>query len=345
MDKKIGVLIIFTVILLLFFFNFRSNDTSLNITQQTIEKIVTSPTPAPFYDLTIPYLQQRKYQSKLSDLEKYSQNSNYTSYLTSYDSDGYKINGLLTIPAGNQPAGGWPAIIFIHGYIAPSVYKTTKNYVSYVDYFARNGFVVYKIDLRGHNQSEGEPGGAYYSSDYIIDTLNAKAALTTSDFVNPDKIGLWGHSMAGNVVFRSLVVDQNIPAVVIWAGAVYSYQDFVKYRLNDNSYRPSITGAQRQRRRQQLFDKYGEFDPNNIFWKQVAATNYLDNVNSKIQIHHAVDDNVVNIGYSRDLIKILDKTNINHQLFEYQTGGHNISGDSFNTAMQRSVEFFEKYLK
>lgn len=304
-----------------------------------------SPTPFPFQEMTIPSLKSRTYSSELGNLKAIGSAGSYTRYLTSYQSDGLKVNGLFTIPSGEEPTDGWPAIIFIHGYIPPTLYRTQQNYASYVNYLARNGFVVFKIDLRGHDQSEGEPGGAYYSEDYIVDVLNARAALQKADFVNPDKIGLWGHSMAGNVVFRSLASRPDIPAVVIWDGAVYSYEDFVKYRLNDNSYRPPSSNVQRQRRRQQLFDTYGEFTPDSPFWQQVAATNYLDDIKGAIQLHHAVDDTVVNIGYSIDLITKLDKTSIPHEFYEYPSGGHNLTGNSYNQAMARTVEFFKKYLK
>lgn len=304
------------------------------------------PSPLPFWEMTVHYLRSQNYQSGLGDLQKISENQNYISYLTSYTSDGLKINGLLTKPAGNPPAGGWPAVVFIHGYIAPSTYQTLgQSYSAYVDYLARNSLVVFKIDLRGHGSSEGEPGGAYYSSDYVIDTLNAYAALKSSGFVNPQRIGLWGHSMAGNVVLRSLAAKPDIPAAVIWAGAVYSYEDFTKYRLNDQSYSAPQMTSERRKKRQELFDTYGEFNKDSPFWKQVAATNYLNELKGAIQLHHAVDDKVVNIEYSRDLIKLLDKTSIVHEFYEYQNGGHNLTGSSFTQAMQRIVEFFNTYLK
>src|SRR3989338_6441415 len=187
----------------------------------------------PFKELTIPYLRDREYKSTIGSLELVTQNANYTTYLTNYMSDGLKINGLLTKPTGNQPKEGWPAIIFIHGYIPPTQYVTLEKYVDHVDYLAKSGFVVFKIDLRGNGESEGEAGGAYYSSDYIIDVLNAVNALENSNFVKKNSIGLWGHSMAGNIVLRSIAVNTNISAAVIWAGAVYSYEDFQKYGLND----------------------------------------------------------------------------------------------------------------
>lgn len=311
---------------------------------QHIVNPTPTPTPIPFEELTIPHLRNRDYKSELSDLRQYSDNANYTSHLTSYDSDGLNVNGLLTIPKGEMPDGGWPAVVFVHGYIAPTIYRTTERYNDYVNYIARNGFVVFKIDLRGHGESEGVPGGAYNSSDYVIDTLNARAALSSADFVNPQRIGLWGHSMAGNVTFRSMVA-QNIPAVVIWAGAVYTYEDMQQFGIDDNSYRPPEVDSERQRKREELRAAHGNFSADSEFWNMVVPTNYLSGVTGALQIHHAIDDTVVDVGYSRNLMSVLDNSSITHELFEYPSGGHNLTGASFTQAIQRIVEFYREKLK
>lgn len=327
----------------------RSNRASTSL-EPIISKIgnfvaTPTPTPMPFAEMTIPSLREREYKSELGERQKLSDNGSYTSYLTSYDSDGLRINGLLTVPSTRDARSGpWPAIVFVHGYIAPTIYKTTERYQDYVNYLARNGFVVFKIDLRGHGSSEGEPGGAYYSEDYIIDTLNAHAALASSDFVNPKAIGLWGHSMAGNVTSRALAAKPDIPAVVIWAGAGYTYTDLTAYRINDQSYRPPEQNTQRQRRRQLLADTHGAFSTESPFWSQVAITNYIKDIKGAIALHHAVDDNVVSVEYSRNLKKLLDATSVPHELFEYPSGGHNLTGGSFGQAMQRTVEFYKRHL-
>ncbi|MDO8658256.1 MAG: alpha/beta fold hydrolase [Candidatus Levybacteria bacterium] len=307
-------------------------------------EVKPSPTSFPFQEITIPHLRSRIYKSSLGEMQQVSQHGDYTSYETSYDSDGLKVYGQLTIPAGEKPKGGWPAIIFVHGYIPPQNYQTFENYASFVDYLARQGFVIFKIDLRGHGNSEGEPGGGYYSADYIIDTLNARAALQSSDFVASDKIGLWGHSMAGNVVARALAARPEIPAIVIWAGAVYTYTDFSEFRIEDNSYQPPSTDSPGRKKRNEMFEKYGQFNPNAKFWKQVPMTNYLGEIKGAISLNHAVDDNVVDIGYSRNLKRLLDGTSIVHELNEYPTGGHNFTGETFNSAMENTVKFFNKYL-
>lgn len=307
--------------------------------------VAATPTPFSFSELTIPFLRNKEYKGVLSSERAVSyETATYTAYTTSYTSDGLKINGLLTIPKGKTPDGGWPAIVFIHGYIPPSNYQTTQNYYDYVDYLARNGFVVFKIDLRGHGNSEGEPGGAYYSSDYIVDTLGAYNALENSGFVNARKIGLWGHSMAGNITSRAAAVKKDIPAVVIWGGAVYTYDDMKKYGIQDNSYMSSPPNAPRTSKRQELNNKYGQFNSQSEFWKQVPMTNYLDGIATAFQLNHAVNDDVVDVGYSRDLKDILDRAHITTELHEYPAGGHNINGSSFTSAMNNTVRFFKENL-
>ena len=85
--------------------------------------------------------------------------SNYSRYVVSYLSDGYKIYALMTVPDGPKPATGWPAIIFNHGYIPPAQYRTTERYVAYQDAIARSGYIVFKSDYRGHGNSAGAARG------------------------------------------------------------------------------------------------------------------------------------------------------------------------------------------
>lgn len=323
---------------------FGTASSQYNSSKSVSNTIVATPTPMQFREITIPYLREREYKSKLGSLEQISNNELYTSYLANYDSDGLKINGLLTKPAGEAPEKGWPAIVFIHGYISPKQYTTLgASYLSYVDYLARNGFVVFKIDLRGHGESEGQPAGGYFGADYVIDALNARAALQSVTYVNPEKIGFWGHSMAGNILLRSFAVMPEIPAVVIWAGAVYSYTDREKYGIQDSSFQPSTnpTGVNRRRK---IIEVHGEARDGGEFWKQMAPTSFLTDLKGALQIHHAIDDPVVSINYSRELAKLLDKTKVQYELFEYQSGGHNITDTSFVQAMDRTVAFYKKYL-
>lgn len=300
----------------------------------------------PDHPLTIPAISSAQLDvSSLEIIETVSEEKTYTSYIAVFTVDGLKEQGLLTIPNETNPEKGFPAIVFLHGYIPPNQYKTTQKYVDYVDALAKEGFVVFKIDYRGHGQSEGEPSGAYFSPDYVYDTRAAARALQSIDSVDPDRIGVWGHSMSGNVALRSLVADPTFKAGSIWAGAVFSYTDFIEYGLNDSSYvRNSSTSTKSRSRAQSIFEEFGEISKDSDFWQKVAPTTYLNTLKSPVQLHHALNDNVVSIQYSEDLSEKLQEAGVKHEFYIYQSGGHNIEGSSFVTAMDRTVQFFKKEL-
>ena len=295
-------------------------------------------------DLTIAALRAKEIAGSDIIIEETLANGvNYAQYIASYRSEGYKINGLLTVPLGDVPAGGFPAIVFVHGYIPPEIYRTTERYVDYVDALARNGFVVFKIDLRGFGNSEGEPSGAYFSPDYTVDTIAALKSLQRTDYVNSEGVGLWGHSMAGNVVLRAMLVEPDVQAGVIWAGAVYSYDDMVRYAIQDPSFRRDEQSTT-VRRGTILRETYGAPDTSVPFWQAVSLTENIDLLEAPLQIHHALNDNVVNVGYSQDLAAVLEEAGKSYELFTYDGGGHNIASPYFSDAMQRTIQFFREHL-
>lgn len=306
---------------------------------------VTAETPFPVAnDLTIAALRELTIEGSDILIEQTLENgANYTRYIASYISEGNKIYGLLTIPFGDVPLGGFKAVVFNHGYIPPDQYRTTERYIAYVDMLARSGLVVFKIDLRGHGDSEGEPMGSYFSPAYTIDAITALRSLQRMDIIDPEGIGMWGHSMAGNLVLRAMLVEPDIQAGVIWAGAVYSYDDFVKYAISDTSFvrRPDSPGLRRSRA---IFDTYGQPNTAEPFWQAVSLTHNIEYLQKPVQLHHAVDDDVVNIGYSRDLADVLLTSGKTYEFYEYDSGGHNIGSPSFDQAMSRTIAFFQQYL-
>jgi dipeptidyl aminopeptidase/acylaminoacyl peptidase len=310
----------------------------------------TAPTPLPGFpignELTIAALLERSIEGSPITIEQHLENgANYARYIASYISEGNKIYGLLTVPFGDAPEGGHKAIVFIHGYIPPDQYRTTERYVAYVDALAQAGFVVFKIDLRGFGESEGEPTGAYFSPDYSIDAIAALKSLQTLDYVDPEGIGLWGHSMAGNVTLRAMLIEPAIQAGVIWAGAVYSYDDFTRYSIDDPSYSPTAPASSAGRRIGQLIrETYGPPNTAEPFWRAVSLTEHIDLLQAPIQLHHAVDDNVVTIDYSRDLAAVLNVAGKAYEFYEYAGGGHNITSPDFGEAMRRTIAFFQENL-
>jgi dipeptidyl aminopeptidase/acylaminoacyl peptidase len=273
----------------------------------------------------------------------------YDRYIVSYLSEGNRIYALLTIPWGQPPESGWPVIIFNHGYIRPEEYRTTERYVEYVDGFARNGYIVFRSDYRGHGFSEGDAGGAYSSPAYTVDVLNGMASVQRLPQANPERIGMWGHSMGGYITLRAMVVSDEIKAGVIWAGVVGSYPDLF---MRPGTPRPTWTPdpletpspSGRGRWRQMLIDTYGTPEENPAFWASISSTAYLADISGPLQIHHGTADATVPVTVSVTLQQQMEAAGSYSELYLWEGDNHNLFAN-FYTVMARSVEFFDTWVK
>lgn len=319
-----------------------STTTLLPTATQTFPPIPTSmPTPHP---LEISAMRAREYPGSDVVIEStLDPGVGYSRYYVSCLSDGLKIYALMTVPNGEKPITGWPVIIFNHGYIPPEVYVTTERYVAYVDLIARSGYIVFRSDYRGHDRSEGQAGGAYSRPDYTIDVLNAVASMKRYPDADPNRIGMWGHSMGGYITLRSMVIRSDIKAGVIWAGVVGSYEDLLfNWRRGTGS---SLDSQPRPGSwRSTYVDLYGSPQENPEFWNSISANSYLHEISGPIQLHHGTADTDVPPAFSETLFYQMLAAEQYVELYKYEGDNHNIS-NYFSAAMHRTIEFFDRYVK
>ncbi|RTR26139.1 peptidase [Deinococcus radiophilus] len=275
--------------------------------------------------ISIQALRQREYPgSDLQGVSTLAPGRNYSRQVVSYQSDGLTIYGLLTIPTGEPPEGGWPAIVFNHGYIPPAEYRTTERYARYQDAFAEAGFVTLKSDYRGHGNSQGAAGGGYTDPGYTVDVLNAAASLRRDERVNGARMGLWGHSMGGQLSLRAMLVDRELRAASLWAGVV---ADYAVLQTEWNS--PG---------RRQLDDL------NRQYLRQLSPNAYLDELNGRpLQLHHGTADEDVPYSFQVYLAEDLRAAGQAVEAYKYEGDDHNLS-QNLELALRRSVEFFQQNL-
>lgn len=309
-----------------------------------------TPTSTPtLHPMSILAAREREYPGSAITIEEtLAPGANYHRYIAWYESEGLRIYGLLTIPFGDKPTNGWPAIVFNHGYIAPEAYKTTERYIAYVDQLARHGYIVYKIDYRGHDRSEGEATGAYGNPEYTTDVLNAVSSLQAFALADPERIGMWGHSMGGFLTLRAMVISKEIKAGVIWSGVVGSYPDLICCWHHPPPRVPTLSPDPDYHIswRTQWENLYGSPAENPEFWMGISANSYLNDLSGPIQLHHSTGDTDVPVNFSQDLyqeVLTAGKT-APSEYYEYPGDDHNLA-NYFNLAMRRTIEFFDRYLK
>lgn len=348
MNKIIFVILVLLIIIGSGFFLRRENtganpQNNTNVLNNFAEEFAVSPEQVDLHPLTIESLRKGQYPGSDLVIEQTLEDGpNYQRYIASYKSEGLKIYGLLTVPKGGVE-GGWPAIIFNHGYIPPKEYKTTERYAGYLDGFARSGYVVFKPDYRGHGNSEGDSVGAYGSNAYTADVLNALGSVKKLKDVDSQRIGMWGHSLGGFLTLRSMVVSKDIKVGVIWAGVVGSYPDLINNWRRGFSPPPTLPSGAR-RWRQVLIEQYGTPGQNPSFWASLSANTYLSGISGPLQLHHGISDSSVPFDFSEKLYSDLKSLGKEAEYYSYPGDDHNIT-NNFSTALKRSVEFFDKYLK
>ena len=306
--------------------------------------ITPTPSPTP-HPLSIAVMRARAYPG--GDLvveQELAPGINYRRSVVSYPSDGLKQYALLTIPSGERPLTGWPVVVFNHGYIPPRQYRTTERYVAYVDAFARHGYVVIKPDYRGHDRSEGDAGGGYGSPDYTVDVLHAASSVRRHPDADPNRVGMWGHSMGGFIALRAMVLTDTVKAGVIWAGVVASYPDlFTRWRRTGAATPPPAPPTAR-RWRQGLFEVYGPPESNPEFWASISANSFLADLSGPVQLHHGTADTSVPLAFSETLVQQVEAAGGSVELYRYQGDNHNLS-KNLSTALARSVAFFDAHVK
>jgi fermentation-respiration switch protein FrsA (DUF1100 family) len=92
------------------------------------------------------------------------------------------------------------------------------------------------------------------------------------------------------------------------------------------------------------FEVYGSFEENPEFWDSISPNSYLMDLSGPIQLHHGTNDTSVPYVLSEILFDEIKDVKLPVELYLYEDDDHNLT-NYFWTAMMRSVEFFDHYIK
>jgi predicted acyl esterase len=135
-------------------------------------------------------------------------------------SDGARIAATFYVPDGAPPAGGWPAVMLLHGLggsrTAPTPLGMSLNATAETQ-LVPQGYAALTFDARGHGQSEG-----LVSIDgprEIQDVRELFGWLAAQPGVNGQRIGAFGYSYGGGAIWRATaegVPFAAIEPVITW---------------------------------------------------------------------------------------------------------------------------------
>lgn len=86
-------------------------------------------------------------------------------------------------------------------------------------------------------------------------------------------------------------------------------------------------------------------EKNHPFWDAIDPYNFLSSVTAPIELHQGAADEDVPPLFPEHLRDALQKLGKRVEYYTYEGADHNLSSPAFELAMQRSIVFFDKYLK
>jgi len=130
---------------------------------------------------------------------------------------GITLAGTLTLPPGKGPS---PVVLLISGSGPQDRDETIYGHHPFLvlaDYLTRQGIAVLRVDDRGVGESTGDFSQAT-SEDFASDVLAGIEYLKTRKEINPEQIGLIGHSEGGLIAPMVAVKSPDVAFIVLMAG-------------------------------------------------------------------------------------------------------------------------------
>lgn len=152
----------------------------------------------------------------------------YTASEVSYENpaDGTTLAGTLTLPPGDGP---FPAAMLLTGSGPQDRDETLmghKPFLVIADYLTRRGIAVLRVDDRGVGGSSGNVMAATIA-DNVGDAAAGVEFLRTHPQIDPERVGLIGHSEGGWVAPALAAESDAISFVVMLAGPAASPYDLL----------------------------------------------------------------------------------------------------------------------
>ena len=328
-------------------------------TPSLVPTITFTPTPTPTIEewissFTVEGLRQHDFQGgKIHIRSMLSENDEFTTYLIDYPSDGLTITGVMQIPAGEGP---FPVILLNHGFFSRSVYNSGDGRDRASAFLAEHGYITLASDYRSWGDSD--IGTSFFYSGLVTDVINLINAIPSIEQADPDRVGMWGHSMGGGVTMKVLTIDKRVKAAVLYSPVSADFVDIVARWgpgcFGDIAQGELILGCNSSDvipddLPQNLQDAYRFAASDADTLREISPYYYLDVVNVPVQIHYGTEDGKFLSGtppqWSVKLTQGLRDAGKQAELYQYEGEGHSFIGQPWFDFMTRTLRFFDQYVK
>lgn len=279
--------------------------------------------------------------SEITVGESAKKSEQYASYLFSFTVQGKRVSGLMNVPT---KSGNYPVILMVRGYVPKETYEPGAGTSHGGEVFAQNGFITLAPDFFGYGSSDNPPISSiedrfltYLTMLELVHSLpNLNTALESKQITarfDGTHIGVWGHSNGGQIALSLLEISGGTYPTVLWAPVTKPFPYSILYYTDDIE-----DHGKALRKVIAEFEK--DYDA-----EKFSLTNYLDWIQAPIQVHQGGADEAVPEQWSDVFVDTLKAKDKSVEYYTYPGEDHNFTQGSWNTVMQRTMEFYREQLQ
>lgn len=233
-----------------------------------------------------------------------------TEFFTFDTEQGTPLNGYLIKPKNVNDAREHPLLMYVYG--GPGSQEVMDNWrgqnMAWFQLLVQRGFVVAVIDNRG----TGARGEAFKKDTYLAlgktetqDQLSAAKWLGKKDFIDADRIGIFGWSYGGFIALHGILQGNDVFAAAVAVAPVTNWKWY------DTIYteRYMRTYAENQ-------DGYDDNSP----------IHYADRLKGDLLLVHGMGDDNVHFQHTAEMVNALIANNKQFNTYFYPNRNHGIYG-------------------
>jgi len=235
------------------------------------------------------------------------------------------LNAVMITPPDFDPNKKYPLLLYVYG--GPGSQSVTDYYrMGHTQiwhyYLATKGYIIATVDNRG----TGGRGRDFMKQIYrklgqydTADQIEAARYLSRKDFIDEERIGIWGWSYGGYISSLALAEGNDVFSMAIAVAPV------THWRYYDTIY------TERYMQTPEL---------NEEGYERGSPLNHVDNITGQYLLIHGMADEDVHFQNSVDMVDTLIRYNIQFQSMFYPNRNHGIYGGNTRLHLYRLMTNF-----
>jgi len=243
--------------------------------------------------------------------------------------DGQTMHYRLFKPKNLEAGKKYPVIVNVYG--GPHAQRVTNSWRSknmYFQYMVQQGYIVFQLDNRGsYNRGKAfeDPIYKHLGKPEVADQIKGVEFLRTLDFVDANRVGIYGHSYGGYMALMTMFKAGD------YFQAGVSGAPVTDWNLYDTHYTERYLSHPKT--------NADGYEASNVFA-------YSEGLKGPLMIYHGMADDNVLFTHATKVFKTLQDQAQPFEMMTYPGSKHSLRGKQVQTHLHKTItNFFDRHFK